>query len=194
VSNRPPPFRGYSLVSSDDLWAKILSGEVEPHIYSGEANGDFEPVPISAAEFFTAEEAGRNEDGEHDERLKPYQIMWRDRDRRRPSGTRRHIPVPHWVYVVREDLPPPSGQGAVKPERRGAPRKYDWPEIKRFTFEELDRRGDFAEEDQVDGWKTYADLYRAIEGKFSEKCPELTTLKERVPGFVREWREIKVAN
>ncbi|MGY3506649.1 MULTISPECIES: hypothetical protein [unclassified Bradyrhizobium] len=86
----------------------------------------------------------------------------------------------------------PKGKDSAKPElRRGRPSTYDWPEIKRFIFEQLDTRGDFAEEDQVDDWKTCADLYRAIEEKFGEKCPALTTLKERVPGLVDEWRAQK---
>jgi hypothetical protein len=192
MSDKPPPFEDYISVSGGELWAKILSGEIKAHIYSSEARGDLEPVPISAAAFFVAEAAGRvYEDGEPDPRLKPYQIMVRDRDRRRPSATRRGIPVAHWVYVVRKDLPAPKKLAGRGP---GAPRKYDWPEIKRFTFEQLATRGDFAEEDQEDGWKAAADLYRAIEERFGEKCPELTTLKQRVPGFVDEWRALKVGN
>ena len=193
MSDKPPPFEYYISVSGDELWVKILSGQIKAHIYSSEAQGDLEPVPISAAAFFVAEQAGRNGDGEPDPRLKPYQIMLPDRDRRRPSGIRRRIPVPHWVYVVREDLPAPKLQKPAG-RGRGAPRKYDWPEIKRFTFEQLEKCGDFAEEDQEDGWKTNADLYRAIEERFGEKCPELTTLKENVPGFVDEWRALKVGN
>jgi hypothetical protein len=120
VSDKPPPFAGYVSGSEDEVWEKILSGEVAPHIYSGEAKGDFKPVPISAAEFFKAEEAGRHEDGEPDAQLKPYQIMWRDRDRRRPSATRRGIPVPHWVYIMktdREASPQPVAQGPSAPPK-----------------------------------------------------------------------------
>jgi hypothetical protein len=108
MSDKPPPFADYISVSGDELWAKILSGEIEAHIYSSEAPGDFEPVPISAAAFFVAEEAGRDEDGAPDPRLKSYQIMVRDRDQRRLSGTRRHIPVPHWVYVARKESSAPK--------------------------------------------------------------------------------------
>jgi hypothetical protein len=99
--SKPPPFKGYAPVASDDLWAKILSGEIAPLVYSSEARGDLGPVAISPAEFFRAHEAGQ-EDGEPDPMLEPFQIMWRDRDRRRPSATRRGIPVPHWVYVAQE--------------------------------------------------------------------------------------------
>jgi hypothetical protein len=109
VNDKPPPFEDYISVSEDELWAKILSGEIKAHIYSSEAPGDLEPVPISAAAFFVAEEAGRKyDDGEPDPQLKPYQIMFRDRDRRRPSATKRGIPAAHWVYVMKTDLKAPT--------------------------------------------------------------------------------------
>jgi hypothetical protein len=126
MTNKPPPFPKYIAVSGDDIRQKIRSGEVVPHIYSGEAKGDFEPVPLSAAEFFAAEEADRDEDGEPDPRLKPYQIMWWDRDRRRPAATRRAIPVPHWVYVMK---------AVPKKERSGpgAAEQYDWDHIEQLN-------------------------------------------------------------
>jgi hypothetical protein len=186
MSDKPPPFEDYVSVSGDELWAKILSGEIKAHIYSSEGRGNLKPVPISTAEFFVAEEAGRVAfDGEPDPQLKPYQIMVHDRDLRRPSGTRRHIPVPHWVYVVRKDLP-----AAKLQKRRGAPDLYDWEEIKQFTWKQLDDRGDFdLEKDQVDGWRSASDLYRAVQDHLDEgECPSWTQLKKRVPRFVDEWR------
>jgi hypothetical protein len=102
-----------------------------------------------------------------------------------------HQKIYRHVYVYADDMP----KANLKPRpRRGAPVKYDWPAIQEFTSEQLDTRGDFADEDQMDGWKTYADLYRAIEERFGERCPELTTLKERVPAFVDEWRAVKAGN
>lgn len=183
MSDKPPPFDGYVSVMGAELWEKILSGEINAHIYSSDASGELEPVPISAAAFFVAEEAGRkHDDGEPDPRLKPYQIMVRDRDRRRPSAARRAIPVPHWVYVVRKDLP--------TAKRRGAPDQYDWEEIKQFTWKQLIDRGDFYDEkDQVAGWRSASDLYRAIENHLDEnECPSWNQLKARVPAFVEEWR------
>ena len=94
MSDKPPPFDGYVAVSGDDLWAKILSGEIKAHIYSSEAAGDYQPVPISAAAFFVAEQRGHDHDGELDQRLKPHQILVHDRDRRRPSATRRESAGP----------------------------------------------------------------------------------------------------
>jgi hypothetical protein len=71
----------------------------------------------------------------------------------------------------------------------GAPEQFDWEAIRQFTFSELTNRGDFAEKDQVKGWKAAADLYRSIETRFPEgECPSLTSLKERVPLIVEEWR------
>jgi hypothetical protein len=111
VTDQPPPFASYLPVSADDIWKKILAGDVAAHIYSTKARGDFEPISISAAEFFMAEQAGRDEDGEPDPALKPFQIMWRDRDSRRPVSVRYRVPVPHWVYVMKasvQEVPQPK--------------------------------------------------------------------------------------
>jgi hypothetical protein len=71
----------------------------------------------------------------------------------------------------------------------GAPEQFDWEAIRQFTFSELTKRGDFGEKDQVKDWKAAADLYRSIESRFPEgECPSLTSLKERVPFIVEEWR------
>jgi hypothetical protein len=120
MSDKPPPFANYLPVSSDDIWKKILSGEVPAFIYSTEARGDFEPVPISAAEIFMADEAGQAGGDEEQvwqgPKLKPHQIMWRDSDRRRPSARRRGIRVPHWVYVMKADTSTQDrGPRAAKP-------------------------------------------------------------------------------
>ena len=102
MSSKPPPFADYRAVSDSETWSKILSGDVAAFVYSREARGDFEPVPISASEFFLAEQAGRIAYyGEPDPALNPYQIMVCDRDRRRSAAVRHRIPVPHWVYVLK---------------------------------------------------------------------------------------------
>jgi hypothetical protein len=93
------------------------------------------------------------------------------------------------VHCYADDLPLPKS----KKSRAGRKAVYDWPEIRGFVSEQLTARGDFEEPDQIDGWKAAADLYRAIGEKFRDNCPELTTLKERVPAFVDEWRA-KVGN
>jgi hypothetical protein len=184
MSDKPPPFADYISVSGDELWAKILSGEIEAHIYSSEAPGDFEPVPISAAAFFVAEEAGRDEDGAPDPRLKSYQIMVRDRDQRRLSGTRRHIPVPHWLYVAKADLPAPkkprSGPGAAE--------QYDWDDIELFVRKLFIDRGDFAKpENRVDKWRSQNDLIEAVKDYLQARNPP-----QPIPGQTQ--LKIKVAD
>jgi hypothetical protein len=179
VSDKPPPFNGYTPVLSEDVWAKILAGQVKPHIYSGEAKGDLEPVPISAAEFFMAEEASRNEDGHRDALAKPYQIMWRDRDRRRPSGTRRAVPVPHWVYLQADQ---PAAQ--KQPSGPGAAEQYDWDDIEQFIRREFGQRGDFAApENKGKGWRSQNDLIELIKDylqRRSEKIPGPSRFKTKV--------------
>jgi hypothetical protein len=102
MSSKPPPFANYRAVSDAETWNKILSGDIAAAIYSSKARGDFEPVPISASEFFIAEQAGRTAcHGEPDPALSPYQVMVCDRDRRRSAAVRHRIPIPHWVYVLK---------------------------------------------------------------------------------------------
>ena len=187
MSDKPPPFAGYTPVLGDELWAKILSGEIGAHIYSSEARGDFEPVPISAAAFFVAEETGRNQDGEPDPELKPYQVMVRDDDRRRPSGTRRRIPVPHWVYVAqkasRAASAPPSSTG-----RRGRP-PLDWQTIQKTAFELMDHHGEFSSDDSK--WNAQARLEAILQDRFNAG---ISTLREHLPAILAEWRKTKVGN
>jgi hypothetical protein len=189
MSAEPPPFEDYVSVSGDELWSKILSGEIKAHIYSSEARGDLKPVPISAAAFFVAEEAGRRyEDGEPDPRLRPYQIMVRDHDRRRPAGTRRHIPVPHWVYVFRKDLPAPK-QPRTGP---GAAEIYDWDDIEQFIRQEFTKRGDFKmPENRMKGWRSQNDLIELIKDYLQARkqpVPRDTQFKKNVGKILRQIR------
>ena len=187
MSDKPPPFAGYTPVSGDELWAKILSGEIKAHIYSSEARGDFKPVPIAAAAFFVAEEAGRDQDGEPDPQLKPYQIMAHDRDQRRPSGIRRRIPVPHWVYVANE---------APKKQRSspGAAEQYDWDDIEQFVQKLFRDQGDFAKpENRVKGWRSQNDLIEAAKDylqarKPPQPIPGQTQLKIKVADMLKRIR------
>lgn len=205
MSDIAPPFFGFIELSQipettrDVLLGKMLSGEHRTYVYSSEANGKLEPVHITPAEFFKAwaraqREAGCDEDDCVDangwslRRMDPYQIRVPDQDSRRSSAVRRRTGVPHWIYLLKADLAPNTTTGKSRAGRKAV---YDWPEIRRFVFEQLTTRGDFDEPDQIDGWGAAADLYRAIGEKFGEKCPELTTLKERIPGFVAEWRASK---
>jgi hypothetical protein len=95
------------------------------------------------------------------------------------------------IFLRRDELEHFVGSLAMAKAKHqvGAPEQFDWEAIRQFTFSELTNRGDFAEKDQVKGWKAAADLYRSIETRFPEgECPSLTSLKERVPLIVEEWR------
>lgn len=96
------------------------------------------------------------------------------------------------IHCYAADLPIELAQR----RRAGAPEKYDWEEIKLFTYQQLDADGDFArEKDQVDGWRTAADLYRRIEDHLGDDhCPGLAQLKKRVPPIVEGWRRMKAGN
>jgi hypothetical protein len=188
MSNKAPPFKGYAPVASDDVWKKVLAGEINAHIYSSEAQGDLEPVPISPAEIFSADEASRDEDGEPDPMLRPYQIMWRDRDRRRLSAIRRAIPVPHWVYIVE---PEPA---ATKSPRSapGAPEIYDWDDVRQFTRREFEKRGDFLKsENRVKGWRSQNDLIKLIKDyldRLNQPVPGDSQLKKQVAETLKQLR------
>jgi hypothetical protein len=62
---------------------------LEKHIYNSEARGSSGPVSISAAEFFLADEARAEQEYGFSTQLRPFQILWRDRDPQRPAATRR---------------------------------------------------------------------------------------------------------
>jgi hypothetical protein len=185
MSDKPPPFAGYTPVSGHELWAKILAGDIEAHIYSSEARGDFEPVPISAAAFSVADEAGHDQDGEPDPQLKPFQIMAHDRDQRRSSGIRRRIPVPHWVYVASAALKKQRG-------RPGRAEQYDWADIELFVRKALQERGDFAKpENRMDKWRSQNDLIEAVKDylqKRGEPFPGPARFKVKVAEILKKIR------
>jgi hypothetical protein len=178
MSDKPPPFAGYTPVSGDELWAKILSDDIEAHIYSSEARGDFEPVPISAAEFVLADQAGCDQEYGFSTRLKPFQILWRDADRRRSDRTRRRVRVPHWVYVRRADLAP-KGKGG----RKGV---LDKLAVSREVERLMDWHGDFRADDPQ--WNAQARLINAIREKFQTDAAD-STIEGYVKKPLAEWRE-----
>jgi hypothetical protein len=122
MSDKPPPFANYLPVTSQDIWEKLLAGDLAAHIYNSEARGNSGPVSISAAEFFLADEARAEQEYGFSTQLRPFQILWRDRDPQRPAATRRGTRVPHWVYVKKAapqaepvtELKKERGQAKVK--------------------------------------------------------------------------------
>jgi hypothetical protein len=82
------------LFPADELWTALCSGDLQALVYC-EGRRDFDPIPLSAAEFFYADK---------DTVLASCQIEIREEDTRRPVRWRRRIPVPHWLYVTRVSL------------------------------------------------------------------------------------------
>jgi hypothetical protein len=189
MSDKPPPFANYLPVSSDDIWKKVLSGEVPAFIYSAEARGDFEPVPISAAEISMADEDGRAASDDDqvwpEPKLKPHQILWRDSDRRRPSARRRGIRVPHWVYVMKADI-------SAKNRGAGAAEQFDWADIELLVRKLFADRGDFAKpENRVLGWRSQNDLIEAVKDyleKRHQPVPGETRFKAKVAEMLKRIR------
>lgn len=179
MNDKPPPFAGYMPVGENEKWMKILSGEIAPYVYSGEARGDFEPVPISTAEFYVAEQASRDEEGKPDPHLRQYQIMWRDRDRRRPVATRRAIPVPHWVYIARQDLAPRKGKG-------GRPPRLDQATVTAEVCRLMDHHGEISPDDP--DWNALVRLYDALRIRFGADFAD-NTLEPYVKKALAEWHE-----
>ncbi|WP_213775440.1 hypothetical protein [Bradyrhizobium sp. dw_78] len=188
MSDKSPPFPNYVIVAGPELWAKILAGEITPYIYSGEARGDLDPVPISAAAFCIADGATHDRDGARDPQLKPYQIMVIDRDRRRPSRIRRRIPVPHWVYVDRKDLPAPK----VPRVGPGAAVKYDWDDIEQFIRTKFADLGDFLKpENKTEGWRSQNDLIRSVTDYLERRrqpVPRESQFKRKVTEILKRIR------
>ena len=88
--------RALQIMPAEKLWPKLVSGEIVARVYCV-GRTDFGPVPISPLEFARVDSA---------ETLQRFQINVREDDRRRPARVRRRIPVPHWIYVALESLPP----------------------------------------------------------------------------------------
>jgi hypothetical protein len=180
MSRRAPYFEGYLFLGEigepeDQLRAKIISGQIKAHVYSAEAKGDFEPVPISAAQFLIADEAGWEGFSDPHEQLPPFQIATVDRDARR--RVRRSNSVPHWIYIKRE-VPPTKAKG-------GRPPKFDRAAVAEEVDRLMDHHGDFSQDDPE--WNAQARLTEAIIRKFGEAAP--STVDEYIKDPLLAWRE-----
>jgi hypothetical protein len=100
--------RALEIMPADKLWPKLLSGDLAARVYCV-GRTDFGPIPISSLEFSKVDQA---------KTLQLFQIEVRDVDLRRSSLHRRKIPVPHWIYITRDSLPP-----AATPNKR---RHFTW--------------------------------------------------------------------
>ncbi|MDN4986566.1 hypothetical protein QY049_25740 [Bradyrhizobium sp. WYCCWR 13022] len=82
------------------------------------------------------------------------------------------------------------------PKRKsGRKAQYDWVEAKLFVEQQLEARGDFDEPDQMDNWKSQADLERCLADHFSEKgegkTPAPSLIRARIGPIVAAWRSKK---
>jgi hypothetical protein len=112
---------------------------------------------------------------------------------------------------VIENWPPSAATELTAPRetnRRGAPPKYDWPEIETVVFTLMDEKGEFNERDVDSDWRTKADLERKILDIFEDRLtsqrqkraqkqptgPSESLVRKRVGAMLAKWRERAKAN
>jgi hypothetical protein len=101
--------------------------------------------------------------------------------------------------VIREisfqiGLAPPNTSEAPK-RKSGRRAEYDWVEAKLFVVQQLEAKGDFDEPDQLDNWKSQADLERCVADYFSTKgigkVPATSLIRSKIGTIVAAWRSDK---
>jgi hypothetical protein len=78
----------------------------------------------------------------------------------------------------------------------GRPEQSDWEDAEMFAMELLRAKGDPANKlNQMKGWRSNTDLAKAVleylekrAGKENTKAPELNTVRNRVPGWIKKYR------
>jgi hypothetical protein len=81
----------------------------------------------------------------------------------------------HWSYVK------------TSKSRSGRRPKYDWPDMKRYVFEMMEKSGDFHDTNlDDDGWHQ-ADLERLAQ-RYWNDAPGEATIRRYVAKFATEWR------
>jgi hypothetical protein len=78
------------------------------------------------------------------------------------------------------------------PSRRGALPKYDWDIIRKEAFRLLDENGDPSREPKPH-WKAQAHLEKKLLESCGKNEPSPSALREKLPGWVTEWRKQKQA-
>jgi hypothetical protein len=77
----------------------------------------------------------------------------------------------------------------------GRPETADWSEARLYAFSQFDKRGDPEEADQAKDWRSKTDVAKAVLEYFEkralkggEKPPDISTVRRRVPGWLKEYR------
>jgi hypothetical protein len=99
-------------------------------------------------------------------------------------------PLPPWLQTDQPALP--NGAAIERKGKRGTKPLIDWKqEIYPFMQRLLREKGDFDEIDQVEGWRSQADMERAVSdyvsGQF-DKSPVESTVRSWVSKFMSELR------
>jgi hypothetical protein len=91
--------------------------------------------------------------------------------------------VATWAKVNAEKV-------ASRPNRRGAKPAFDWEDGEMYLHRILDKRGDFTDANQIDGWCRQADAMRLLIGylRTADGGPSDSRTKSRLPGMVDRWR------
>jgi hypothetical protein len=91
-------------------------------------------------------------------------------------------------------LAPTSGLAKAK-VRTGRKPKFDWIKIEQIVFGLLTRNGHWDSEPE-DGWRSQNDLIVALQARlqldYSKGGPANSTIKERLPAMIAEWRKRSV--
>jgi hypothetical protein len=101
----------------------------------------------------------------------------------------------HFQHSPSEANVPPLSELLQVPERPkgkpGAKPRYDWEEVELLVQRELDERGDFNDANQVENWRSQADLERTVADHFSNQngeTPAVSTVRKRIVPMVNRWR------
>jgi hypothetical protein len=78
---------------------------------------------------------------------------------------------------------------------------FDWEEGRLYLYRLLDERGDFSENNQVDGWQSQADAENALlthltkkDRRGKQRSPSESLTRTHVTRIVREWRTQRPSN
>jgi hypothetical protein len=110
-----------------------------------------------------------------------------------------------WFHQVEKTAPdwlPSAGKRITKPKSKaGAKPGWDWEDVKLFVFDQLNKRGDIVEADQMADWRSQNDVIKSVREYMEnilripvENLPSDTTMKDRIAPMIREWQQSKAGN